>query len=153
VLHLQIISGGQTGADRAALDTARSLGIPTGGWAPLGWATEEGRDESLRDYGLQECPTDGYPARTFLNVRDADVTVWFGTSDSRGMQCTERATVAYAKPFLRNPTAPELAAYIRDHNVRVLNVAGSRATRNHAIAAHVFTVLTTTVHMLRKDRS
>ena len=69
----KIISGGQTGADRAALDVAIKLGIRHGGWIPKGRKTEDG---PLSDkYQLQEMPTASYPARTEQNVIDSDGTL------------------------------------------------------------------------------
>lgn len=69
----KIVSGGQTGADRAALDVAIKLNIPHGGWIPNGRLAEDG---PLPDkYQLQEMPTDSYPARTEQNVIDSDGTL------------------------------------------------------------------------------
>jgi hypothetical protein len=69
----KIISGGQTGADRAALDTAIKLGIPHGGWISKGRKAEDG---PLPDkYQLQEMPTDSYPERTEQNVVDSEGTL------------------------------------------------------------------------------
>lgn len=69
----KIISGGQTGVDRAALDTAIALGIAHGGWIPKGRKTEAGRLPSK--YQLREMPTDSYPKRTEQNVIDSDGTL------------------------------------------------------------------------------
>jgi hypothetical protein len=80
----EVVTGGQTGADQAALRAARAAGIPTGGWAPLGWLVETAdgkRTEAapwLAEYGLTECPEPGFPARARANVRDSDGTLWFG---------------------------------------------------------------------------
>ena len=75
----KIISGGQTGADQAALDAAIKLGISHGGWIPKGRITEHG---PLPDrYKLQEMPTDSYPARTEQNIIDSDGTVNYGRVD------------------------------------------------------------------------
>ncbi len=69
----KIISGGQTGADQAALDAAIKLGIPHGGWIPKGRSTENGK---LPDkYKLKEMPTKSYPNRTEQNVIDSDGTL------------------------------------------------------------------------------
>jgi predicted Rossmann-fold nucleotide-binding protein len=62
----KIISGGQTGADRAALDTAIEKGIPHGGWIPKGRKTEDGT--LPEQYNLQEMPTTSYPKRTEKNI-------------------------------------------------------------------------------------
>ena len=69
----KIISGGQTGADRAALDVAIELGIPHGGWIPKGRKTEAGPLSAK--YRLQEMPTSDYPKRTEQNVIDSDGTM------------------------------------------------------------------------------
>ena len=69
----KIISGGQTGADRAALDSAIKLGIPHGGWIPKGRITENG--PLPEKYQLQEMPTISYPRRTEQNVIDSDGTL------------------------------------------------------------------------------
>jgi len=72
----KVISGGQTGVDQAALVAAKRCGIPTGGTAPLGFMTEEGpRRSVLLGFGLVECGSSEYPARTLCNVRDSDATL------------------------------------------------------------------------------
>ncbi len=69
----KIISGGQTGADQAALDVAIKLDIPHGGWITKGRLTEDG---PLPDkYNLQEMPTSSYPERTEKNILDSDGTL------------------------------------------------------------------------------
>ena len=68
----KIISGGQTGADRAALDVALKFGIPHGGWIPKGRKTEKGPLPEM--YRLKEMPTESYEARTEKNVQDSDGT-------------------------------------------------------------------------------
>ena len=69
----KIISGGQTGADRAALDAAIRLGIPHGGWIPKGRIAEDG--PLAATYRLREMPTGGYAERTEKNVMDSDGTL------------------------------------------------------------------------------
>lgn len=69
----KVISGGQTGADRAALDAAIAAGIPHGGWCPRGRLAEDGRISSR--YQLRETLSNGYPERTRLNVECADATL------------------------------------------------------------------------------
>src|SRR5262245_56718099 len=105
---LTIISGGQTGADRAGLEVGRSLGLKTGGWAPGGLLTENGPDQSLEAFGLREHSLPGYPPRTRQNVCDSDLTVIFGEADSPGSALTKRLCLAYGKPFLVNPSGREL---------------------------------------------
>ena len=69
----KIISGGQTGADRAALDVAIKLNIPHGGWVPKGRPAEDGPIHTK--YQLKEMPTDSYSDRTEQNVADSDGTL------------------------------------------------------------------------------
>src|SRR3954463_15297231 len=129
----RVLSGGQTGVDQAALRAARSAGIATGGWAPLGWRTEDGAAPWLADFGLVECPEPGYPARTRANVRGSDGTVWFGSIDSRGFASTHDAAVERWKPFLivyAALTKPsDVRGWIQKSGVRVLNVAGNRESK------------------------
>src|SRR5437867_4357828 len=73
VMFTKIVSGGQTGVDRAALDVALELGVKCGGWCPQGRRAEDGRIDER--YPLQETPWDGYPQRTEWNVRDSDGTL------------------------------------------------------------------------------
>jgi hypothetical protein len=72
---LKIVSGGQTGADRAGLDAAIELGLAHGGWCPHGRRTEDG--PLPEHYQLQETESSSYTQRTVFNVRDSDATVVF----------------------------------------------------------------------------
>ena len=126
---VKVISGGQTGIDRIGLEVAKGHGLPTGGWAAKDFMTEAGPDPMLKYFGLVEHSSDRYPPRTRANVRDSDGTVWFGEGDSRGKMCTLRAAEDYGKPFLNNPTAYTLKAWMRTHGILVLNVAGNRGSK------------------------
>jgi hypothetical protein len=130
MLLKKIISGGQTGADRAGLEIARQLGIPTGGYATRGYLTENGPDMSLKDFGLIEAQSDKYPPRTRLNAEHSDGTVWFGVlsnhADSRGYRCTKKAVDFFRRPWIENPSPRELRNWIIQNKIEVLNVAGNR---------------------------
>lgn len=140
---MKIISGGQTGADRAALEIAKELGLETGGTAPRGYRTESGPDPSLKDFGLVESPSDQYPPRTWQNVSDSEGTVWFGKPvDPRGLLCTLRCTKEIGKPFIMNPSPTILKGFIKSFNICTLNVAGNRASVNPGVAQQVRDVLT-----------
>src|SRR5437588_205155 len=69
----RLVSGGQTGVDRAALDAALEMGVPCGGWCPKGRKAEDGRIDDR--YPLVETPSPGYSQRTRWNIRDADATL------------------------------------------------------------------------------
>ena len=71
----KIISGGQTGADRAGLDAAMELNIPIGGWCPKGRKAEDGPID--KKYPLQETKLGDYKVKTGLNVKDSDGTIIF----------------------------------------------------------------------------
>jgi hypothetical protein len=124
----KIISGGQTGVDQIALKVGRILGIETGGTAPKGWKTENGPQPQLKEYGLIESPSDDYSVRTEDNVRDADVTVWFGNTSSAGAKCTLRAIRKHKKEHCSNPSPVILLMFLRRWNPEVINVAGNRGS-------------------------
>src|SRR5262245_2006637 len=95
----KIISGGQTGVDRAALDVALELGIPGGGWCPKGRRAEDGPIPDR--YPLTETPSEHYPQRTEWNVRDADGTlVLIRGQPQRGSALTIAVAERLAKPKL-----------------------------------------------------
>ncbi len=132
---IKIISGGQTGADRAALEIARELGFETGGIAPAGYMTEDGPDISLKDFGLVPHRSASPPARTKANVLMADVTIWFGKIGSRGFQCTRNAAKKFTKPFYSNPDVTVLIKLL--HENKIINIAGNRASHNPGIYQYV----------------
>lgn len=121
-----MISGGQTGADRAGLECAKAIGLETGGTAPKGYWTETGSDLSLKDFGLTESVSVHYKPRTWANVRDADVTLWFGKLGSPGYWCTKQAAGNYGKLFIENPVNLQDIS----ETYEVINVAGNRASKN-----------------------
>lgn len=136
----KLVSGGQTGADVGALQGAKIFGLPTGGWMPLGFLTENGpRADYAVLYGMKEHSSARYPPRTWSNVRDADVTVWFGTTDSAGYRCTKTAAVAYTKRFVENPSGDALVDIFLAYDV--VNVAGNRASKNPKIYSLVLRIV------------
>lgn len=127
-----VISGGQTGADRTALEEAKRLGFQTGGTVPNGCRTEAGAaPELVTEFGCVEDRSAGYVPRTIENVRNAEATVWFGTVTSPGYYCTKNAAHRQGKPFYANPTAL-MFSYICSH-YGVVNVAGNRRSKNPAV--------------------
>ena len=138
----KIISGGQSGADQAGWRAALAHGIPTGGAMPKGFLTEDGpRPDFAELYGAVELPTSSYPARTERNVRDSDGTLWFGTTDTPGARATLEAVRKIGRTSLRveeGVTTPRhVARWIREHDIRVLNVAGNRESKAPGIGDRV----------------
>jgi hypothetical protein len=147
---LKIISGGQTGADRAALDCAIKNSIPHGGWCPKGRRAEDGPIGAK--YQLKETPSIDYLQRTEWNVRDSDGTVIFSIGEhlTGGSLQTLNFAQREEKPWrilsaTANDYAPErLCRFIEDNHIQVLNVAGPRASEEPEVGRFV----TATLHRL-----
>ena len=132
---LKIVSGGQTGVDRGALDAALAAGAPCGGWCPRGRRAEDGPIPAR--YPLVETDSPDYTVRTRANVADSDATliIAFGTP-SGGTALTIDYCQELDRPWLlidAEQEAPAEAAVrartlIEGHAVAVLNVAGPRAS-------------------------
>jgi len=143
----RIISGGQTGADRAALNVAIQLGIPHGGWCPRGRRAEDGRIPD--HYQLQETRDDGYLVRTKRNVESSDGTIIFVDRMTAGSARTRDYCRQIRKPFviIANTTSrgeygrARLIAWLHLAQPRILNVAGSRESRAPGIASAVHSLL------------
>jgi hypothetical protein len=140
ITQLKIVSGGQSGADQAALDWAIVHGVDHGGWCPKGRKSEDGKIDPK--YQLTETPTANYLERTEWNVRDSDATVVFTIAStlSGGSKKTLAFAQAMAKPCLHfHPRvhAKWLRSFIIKNNVTVLNVAGPRASGEPGIAEFV----------------
>ena len=142
-----IVSGGQTGVDRAALEVAAALGYAIGGWCPQGRWAEDGPIPER--FPLRETPSRRVVVRTQWNVRDSDATVAFSTAKemTAGTAFTARVASRLGKPFLHlarerdvDP-ASRFATFLREVRPRVLNVAGPRASSDPAAAAFAAAVL------------
>jgi len=140
----KIVSGGQTGADRAALDFAIAHGIAHSGWCPKGRKAEDGPIGPR--YALAETPSADYLQRTEWNVRDTDGTVIFtvATKLTGGSKRTAEFAARHSKPVIHlsqaadgPAAAAKLAAFVRDHGIKVLNVAGSRASKEPDVGGFV----------------
>ena len=133
---MKIISGGQTGIDRAALDVALSLGVECGGWCPGGREAEDGM--SPQKYPLQEIPGGTAADRTGANVAFADGTVIFHPRLPLhgGTKWTQECAMAKTKPCLLiaaeelDPATVlgSLVRFVRHHRIEILNVAGPTAS-------------------------
>jgi predicted Rossmann fold nucleotide-binding protein DprA/Smf involved in DNA uptake len=143
----KIVSGGQTGADRAALDFAIANGIAHGGWCPKGRKAEDGKIAGC--YDLQETPSADYPQRTEWNVRDSDGTVVISIGKIGGGSLkTVRLAEKLKKPVLHlsrekdaNAAGEKLAKWIEQNRISVLNVAGPRASKEPGVGEFVKKVL------------
>jgi hypothetical protein len=146
VLIERIVSGGQTGADRAALDWAMTHGVPHGGWCPAGRLAEDGA--IAPQYRLTEVPDGGgYRQRTRANVRDSDATLIVSIAPelTGGSHQTLLFAKRLAKPWLHLHPAMDwqsaLRAWIDANTILTLNVAGPRASGAPAIASFTAQVL------------
>jgi hypothetical protein len=133
----KIISGGQTGVDRAALDVALELDIPCGGWCPKGRKSEAGPIDPR--YPLQETGSTSYRVRTQRNVRESDGTLILTLGRVKGgTALTIKFAQEYGKPYLvidlRKAGSPEMAReWRKDNRLKVLNVAGPRESESPGI--------------------
>lgn len=145
----RVISGGQTGVDRAALDAAAAAGLETGGWCPRGRRAEDGRIPDV--YPLTPTASRSYAVRTEWNVRDSDGTLILVLDEvSTGTRLTIEAARGYARPLrivhllpddsglICDDAHPEqqtadVIDWIREHGIRVLNVAGPRGSASPAV--------------------
>ena len=143
----KIVSGGQTGADRAGLDWAISRDIPHGGWCPKGRRSEDGQIPP--NYALTETPASNYLKRTEWNVRDSDGTLVF-TLD-RELTGGSLRTAMFAKkhgkpclhvhPGLSYQIADDVLRFVTDNNIKVLNIAGPRGSKEPHVGKFVKKVL------------
>lgn len=145
----RVVSGGQTGADRAALDVALELGLEIGGWIPRGRRAEDGVVPD-RYGGMIEADSDAYEIRTKLNVRDSDATAVFCFgAPAGGSALTVSFATSMARPLLlidldRCDTVDAVALmreWLDQNRPRVLNVAGPRASESRQVGAAVARVL------------
>jgi hypothetical protein len=164
-LHtMTIVSGGQTGADRAALDFAINYGIPHGGWCPRDRLAEDGPIHAR--YQLQETPARRYAQRTEWNVRDSDGTVVFSIRRNPigGTRLTLTIAQQFGKRFLHisrdemtelsgsasaavAESARQMVDFLDEHAIARLNIAGPRASQEPEIGAFVNQVLLAATHM------
>jgi hypothetical protein len=143
----KIVSGGQTGVDRGALDAALATEFPCGGWCPWDRAAEDG--VIPEKYLLQPVPCGGYRQRTLKNLMDSDGTaILYAGALSGGTKLTRDLCIREKKPFIvldaaqisAERAAAAVARFIADHGIQVLNVAGPRLSgwpQGHAFAVGV----------------
>ncbi len=148
-LTLKIISGGQTGVDRAALDAALESGVSAGGWCPEGRKAEDG--PIAERYPLQELPDGSYKERTLKNVQDSDATIIiYFESISGGTEETLLYCLNEKKPYLlidgsgitEDSASKRIKHFIDENQISLLNVAGPRASKEQRAYEYTKQVIT-----------
>lgn len=150
----KIISGAQTGADRAALDFAIEYEIDHGGWVPEGRRAEDGLIDG--SYRVEELAGGGYVERTEQNVIDSDGTLIVSRGDlTGGSLLTREMAEKHAKPCLHVnigevivfDASIDVYEWLRAHDIRVLNVAGPRASKDDRVYETVWNLLEMVLHI------
>ncbi len=141
----KIVSGGQTGVDRAALDAAIACQVPHGGWCPKDRLAEDGRIADC--YQLTELPSREYATRTERNVVDSDGTLLlYHPPLSGGTLLTQRLARRWNKPMFRQQLAgtvdyDAIVAWIAEHQLRTLNIAGPRGSSRAGLQQEAYEVI------------
>jgi hypothetical protein len=141
---MRIVSGGQTGVDQAAWRAARASGLQTGGFMPRGFWTEQGPRPDLAEFSAIALESDRVEDRTVANVREADATLVVTTErPSPGTELTTNIAQREGKPYrvvrldldLPEHSAAAVVAWIAEHEITTLNVAGPRESESPGIGA------------------
>lgn len=145
----RVVTGGQTGVDRAGLDSALDGGIPCGGWCPAGRAAEDGPIPA--HYPLTETPEPDPAFRTRRNVADADGTLVIVLRyPDKGTRAAIAAARRLGRPCLTvdlseiddAAACAQVSGWIAREHIRILNIAGPRESSAPGIYAHARTFLT-----------
>jgi putative molybdenum carrier protein len=157
---IKIVSGGQTGVDRGALDVALAAGFPCGGWCPTDRNAEDGPIPDR--YPMTLLAGGGYRQRTVKNVLDSDGTaILFNQLLSGGTLYTHDVCRRERKPYIvldatqisEMAAAAAIVRFIGENDIEVLNVAGPRASRwaeGHAFALAVIEEVIRKAHAAKK---
>ncbi len=141
----EIVSGGQTGVDRAALDVALELDIPCGGWCPHGRRAEDGVIPER--YPLCETPSKVYNTRTEWNVRDSDATLILNLGPLEGgTALTVETARRLRRPCMvvdleHEPDPAAVREWLREEQINKLNIAGPRESKQPGIREHAVVFL------------
>ncbi|MGH9341593.1 MAG: putative molybdenum carrier protein [Acidobacteriota bacterium] len=142
----KIVTGGQTGVDRAALDVCLELSIPCGGWSPKGRLAEDGRISDR--YPLRETPSQVFAQRTEWNVRDSDGSlVLHRGKPAGGTAKTVEFAIKQRRPYLcidltQALDLNQIRSWLLSRRVSVLNIAGPRESEEPGIYAQARELLT-----------
>lgn len=153
----QVISGGQTGVDRAGLDAALDVGIPIGGYCPKGRLAEDGTIPDKYPLTEMESPESHY--RTEKNVIASDGTLIFNHGElTQGTRLTRDFAIKYGKPHLviqldaAEVISPEqVVRWLKGQLISVLNIAGPRESKCPGIHAKAYDFLTTAFNLLKEN--
>lgn len=141
----KIISGGQTGVDRAGLDAAIEHNIPHGGWCPHGRRAEDGMIDER--YRLKETDSHDYSTRTEYNIRDSDGTLILNIGRLEGGTAyTHKVARSLLKPSLIVDisipvTIEKVIKWLEENNIETLNIAGPRESKHPGIYTRAMTEL------------
>lgn len=149
----KLITGGQTGVDRGALDAAIATGFPCGGWCPAGRIAEDG--PIPLQYPLVELPNGGYRQRTIQNVIDSDATliIYFdrlqGGTEQTLLHCIRRQ-----KPYKlidATETSSDRAGLLAfwftvNCNITILNIAGPRSSNSPIAHMYAYEAISKLIH-------
>ena len=157
--RIKVVTGGQTGVDRGALDAALELNLQCGGWCPEGRLAEDGTIPE--QYPLEELPGGDYRDRTRKNVVDSDgsAIIYFGEIEG-GTECTLDDCVQLAKPYQLidgsemqpGQAAKQIAEFVRDRGLQTLNIAGPRASKIEKGHKYAFDTVRMLVDFLSQKR-
>jgi hypothetical protein len=157
---IRIISGGQTGVDRGALDAALDAEWPCGGYCPDGRQAEDGVIPDR--YPLEELAGQGYPERTLRNLQEAGGTViiYFGFL-SGGTEKTLFECIVHKRPYLLidalelavGQAARRIQAFVQQHQIESLNVAGPRASAEPEARNYAYLAISSWIRMNEIDAS
>ena len=155
VNKIKIVSGGQTGVDRGALDAAMAAGIVCGGWCPKDRLAEDGVID--KRYPLQETASTDYMVRTLKNVMDSDgsLLIYFGKLEGGTLNTLEYCR-QHVKPHVlingdyvgSQAAAVSVKEFIEKNDIHVLNVAGPRASKSVKAYGYALMIVSEALRML-----